>query len=334
MAHLAENDNAPKREPQIRLTVQQVVDRRKSMRCDWYLEAILGAMKKIGHSFRINSISAFCEKIGLSLRTFQRARRFLINAGKLVETRINRDCIEFFLSSNGDKAIVQSDKAIVQSDKAIVQSDKAIVITPLKPAQGNGSDNPSTLIATNLSTLSLSNNEGTEPERENKTLPVKREEIDKDYWDWLNLQALKMPRAIANIGVWIRKQANKPEWKETYDDHLSQIEERKCSAAFSAAEYKLTEIVEPTPEEKEATREAMAQARRIISTITPSRREKIVRPRQERLTFDVWIADQAEMAIDCDVLNFEAWVQNAKTCQQWQAKFLKATNLLEMGVSP
>jgi len=265
MPHSSPNDNAPKREPQIRLTVQQILDRRRFMRCDWYLEAILGAMKKIGYSFRISSIPAFCEKIGLSLRTFQRARRLLIDAGRLIETRINRDTIEFFLSTQDDKPIAQDDKPIVQSDNAIVQSDNAIAITAPKPIQQAAFENPSTLITTPLSTP-LSDHEG---ERDLKKPIPKSEEITPDYWNWLEAQALKMPRAIANIPVWIRSTAKKSAWMQTYADYKKAIEERKCSAALSPStsrdEYRITVNCQT-----EENRLAMLKARQSLKISAPA----------------------------------------------------------------
>jgi hypothetical protein len=255
-----------KKSPQLRLTVQEVIDRRQFMRCDWYLEAILGAMKKIGYSFRLNSIPAFCEKIGLSLRTFQRARRLLIDAGRLIETRINRDCIEFFLSTHDDKPIAQDDNAIAQDDKPIVQSDNAIAITAPKPAQHDTFENPSTLLTTPLSTP-LSDHEG---ERDLKKPIPKSEEITPDYWNWLEAQALKMPRAIANIPVWIRSTAKKSAWMQTYADYKKAIEERKCSA-LSPSTNEYFQAVEPLSDaEISEAKAAILRARQSLKISAPA----------------------------------------------------------------
>lgn len=264
-AHQYQNsDECIKAQPQIRLTVQQVIDRRSFMRCDWYLEALLSAMKKIGYSFRINSIPAFCEKIGLSLRTFQRARRLLIDAGRLIETRINRDTIEFFLSPNDDNPIAQDDNPIVHSDNPIAQDDNTIAITAPKPVQQATSENPSTLIATPYTT-SLSDHEG---ERDFKKPIPKNEEIAPDYWEWLEAQALKMPRAIANIPVWIRSTAKKSAWMQTYADYKKAIEERKCSAlspSTSRDEYQITVNCQT-----EENRLAMIKARETLKISAPA----------------------------------------------------------------
>jgi hypothetical protein len=91
-------------------------------------------MKAIGWKFVIHDIPKFADKIGLSMRTFQRARRLLINTGKLIENRINRDAFEFFLVGDDDQSIAQNDTPIAVNDQSIAQNDTPIAVTSSKPA--------------------------------------------------------------------------------------------------------------------------------------------------------------------------------------------------------
>lgn len=248
-----------KKSPQLRLTVDEVLQRRPFMRCDQYLADILAAMKKIGFTFRIHNILEFCDKIGLNIRTFQRARRLLIDAGKLVENRLNRDSIELFLVPIDDRTIAQDDKPIAQDDTSIAQDDKPIAVTPLEPIQALDSRDSSTLRSTTY-TDSLSVPPTTQ-KREREIKKSETEEIEPEYWDWLHAQALKMPRAIGNIPVWIRSVSKRSEWRETFVEWLNQSREGQRSAAPSpSTHYSIS--VHRSPQELAEMKIAIEKARK------------------------------------------------------------------------
>jgi hypothetical protein len=240
--------------PQLRLTAQEVMSRRQMMRCDQYLADVLAAMKKVGFGFRIQ-VSKFAEKIGLSLRSFQRARKSLIEAGRLIENRINRDSIELFLVPESDKSDVQEDSGDVQGNNLDVQGDNADAVTCLEPVLGNSSESAPILNST------IHNNSLSVPIAEKREREIRQSgstEIEPEYRVWLHAQALKMPRAIGNIEVWIRSVAKRPEWRDTFIEWVSKCQENNCSAALltsSQEAYKI-EINVPTEESLAAMKKA------------------------------------------------------------------------------
>ena len=187
-------------------------------------------MKAIGWTFLINDISAFCNKIGLSIRTFQRARRLLIDAGKLIEQRLNRDSIEFFLVRDYDKPFAQDDKPIAQNDTPIAQNDTPIAVTPLEPSPQATYSAPSDLLSdpyTDLLSLPQP-----ETERENLEI-IQNGKPTPAFKNWLEEQARKMPRAIANIPVWVSAMSKRDEWQSAFSDWQKRLVEAQRSAALS-----------------------------------------------------------------------------------------------------
>ena len=251
--------------PQLRLTPQEVMCRCQVMRCDQYLADILAAMKKVGFGFRIQ-VAKFAEKIGLSLRSFQRARKSLIESGRLIENRINRDSVELFLVPNGDGGDVQSDSGDVQSDGGDVQDDNRDVVTCLEPVLGNSSESAPILTSTSH------NNALSVPiagKREREIRKSGSTEIEPEYRTWLQAQALKMPRAIGNIEVWIRSVAKKPEWRDTFIEWAARYQENNCSAALLASSqeaYKI-EINVPTEESLAAIKKARESLRNFVPSL-------------------------------------------------------------------
>ena len=216
-----------KKSPHLRLTFEQIKERKDYMRCDQYLADLLASMKAIGWTFLINDISAFCNKIGLSIRTFQRARRLLIDAGKLIEQRLNRDSIEFFLVRDYDKPIAQNDKPIAQDDTPIAQDDTPIAVTPLEPALQAEYSAPSDLLSDPYTDpLSLPN---PTDERENLEIFENGKPIAA-FKDWLIEQARKMPRPIANIPVWVSAMSKREAWQEAFVEWQKRSIEVQCSA--------------------------------------------------------------------------------------------------------
>ena len=168
--------------PHLRLTADEIKARKDFMRCDQYLADLLASMKAIGWKFLVTDIPEFCEKIGLSIRTFQRARQMLIESGRLMEQRINRDSIEFFLLGDYDRTIAQNDRTIAQNDRTIAQNDTPIVITPLKPTPQARYENSSDLLSDHYSDPfslleeqreALRKNETEEPE--SSIIPIRTE---------------------------------------------------------------------------------------------------------------------------------------------------------------
>ena len=221
------NSHIDKKSPHLRLTFEQIRERKDYMRCDQYLADLLASMKAIGWTFLINDISAFCNKIGLSIRTFQRARRLLIDAGKLIEQRLNRDSIEFFLVRDYDKPIAQNDKPIAQNDTPIAQDDTPIAVTPLEPALQAEYSAPSDLLSDPYTDpLSLPN---PTDERENLEIFENGKPIAA-FKDWLREQARKMPRPIANIPVWVSAMSKREAWQEAFVEWQKRSIEVQCSA--------------------------------------------------------------------------------------------------------
>ncbi len=260
-----------KRAPQLRLTVCEVMERRRAMRSDQYLADILAAMKKAGWKFLINDIPAFAKKIGLSTRTFQRARRLLIDTGRLIENRINRDSVELFLVTNDDITITQNDITIAQDDKDDAQGDKIDTMTYPEPVPGNDSEAPPTLRSTIYNnSLSITRTEKTEREIEKQGT----KEIEPEYRAWLHQQALKMPRAIANIPVWIRKVAHRPEWKESFIEWFVESE-KSCFAALppstNTAVFIAPDIHINSEEAQTEILEAIQQAKAKLHHIQPAK---------------------------------------------------------------
>ena len=207
------NSHIDKKSPHLRLTFEQIRERKDYMRCDQYLADLLASMKAVGWTFIIRDIPAFAKKIGLTMRTFQRARSLLIDAGKLIEQRLNRDSIEFFLVRDDDTPIAQDDKPIAQDDTPIAQDDTPIAVTPPKPAPPAESSNPSDLLSdpyTDLLSLPTPTDE-----RENLEIFENGKPIAA-FKDWLGEQARKMPRPIANIPVWISAMAKRDEWQSAF----------------------------------------------------------------------------------------------------------------------
>ena len=228
------NSHIDKKSPHLRLTFEQIRERKDYMRCDQYLADLLASMKAIGWTFLINDISAFCNKIGLSIRTFQRARRLLIDAGKLIEQRLNRDSIEFFLVRDYDKPIAQNDTPIAQNDTPIAQNDTPIAVTPLEPALQAELSDPSDLLSdpyTDLLSLPQP-----ETERENLEIIQNGKPIP-EFRNWLEEQARKMPRAIANIPVWVSAMSKRDEWQSAFSDWQKRLVEAQCSALSPSTDY-------------------------------------------------------------------------------------------------
>ena len=221
------NSHIHKNSPHLRLTFEQIRDRKDYMRCDQYLADLLASMKAIGWTFLISDISAFCNKIGLSIRTFQRARRLLIDAGKLIEQRLNRDSIEIFLVRAYDKPIAQDDTPIAQNDTPIAQDDTPIAVTPLEPAPQAEFSAPSDLLSDPY-TDPLSLPKPTD-ERENLEIFENGKPIAA-FKDWLREQARKMPRPIANIPVWVSAMSKREAWQEAFVEWQKRSIEVQCSA--------------------------------------------------------------------------------------------------------
>jgi hypothetical protein len=217
------NSHIPKDSPHLRLTFDQVRDRKDAMRCDQYLIDILASMKAIGWKFVIHDIPKFAEKIGLSMRTFQRARKLLITTGKLIENRINRDAFEFFLVGDDDTTIAQDDQPIAVNDTPIAVNDTPIAVTPLKAPLPTEYRDPSDLLSDQYTDpLSLPT---PGHERENLELFENGKPIAA-FKEWLGEQAKKMPRAIGNIPVWIASMSRREAWQEAF------IEWRERSVEF------------------------------------------------------------------------------------------------------
>jgi hypothetical protein len=203
-----------KRTPHLRLTVEEIKQRREFMRCDQYLADLLAAMKAVGWKFVIHDIPKFAESIGLGMRTFQRARKMLIDAGKLIETHINRDSIEFFLVRDYDKPIALDDKPIALDDKPIALDDTPIALAPPEPALQADLGTSSDLLSDPLSDP-LSPPPPTHEERENLEIFENGKPVP-EFKSWLEAQAKKMPKAIANIPVWIASMAKRDEWQAAF----------------------------------------------------------------------------------------------------------------------
>ena len=220
--------------PHLRLTFEAIRERRAYMRCDQYLADSLASMKAIGWTFIIRDLPAFCEKIGLSMRTFQRARRLLIDAGKLIEQRINRDSIEFFLVRDYDKLVAQDDTTIAQDDQPIAQNDQPIAVTPLEPALQAELSDTSDLLSDPLSDLlSLP-----QPETERESLEIiQNGKPTPAFKNCLEEQARKMPRAIANIPVWVSAMSKRDEWQSAFSDWQKRLVEAQCSALSPSTDY-------------------------------------------------------------------------------------------------
>ena len=209
-----------KKSPHLRLTFEQIKERKDYMRCDQYLADLLASMKAVGWTFIIRDIPAFAKKIGLTMRTFQRARSLLIDAGKLIEQRLNRDSIEFFL-------VRDYDKPIAQNDTPIAQNDTPIAVTPLEPALQAEYSAPSDLLSDPY-TDPLSLPKPTD-ERENLEIFENGKPIAA-FKDWLREQARKMPKPIANIPVWVSAMSKREEWQEAFVEWQKRSIEVQCSA--------------------------------------------------------------------------------------------------------
>ena len=208
-----------KKSPHLRLTFEQIKERKDYMRCDQYLADLLASMKAVGWTFIIRDIPAFAKKIGLTMRTFQRARSLLIDAGKLIEQRLNRDSIEFFL-------VRDDDKPIAQNDTPIAQNDTPIAVTPLEPALQAEYSAPSDLLSDPYTDpLSLPN---PTDERENLEIFENGKPIAA-FKDWLREQARKMPKPIANIPVWVSAMSKREAWQEAFVEWQKRSIEVQCS---------------------------------------------------------------------------------------------------------
>ena len=223
-----------KKSPHLRLTFEQIKERKDYMRCDQYLADLLASMKAVGWTFIIRDIPAFAKKIGLTMRTFQRARSLLIDAGKLIEQRLNRDSIEFFLVrdddtpiAQNDTPIAQNDTPIAQNDTPIAQNDTPIAVTPLEPALQAEYSAPSDLLSDPY-TDPLSLPKPTD-ERENLEIFENGKPIAA-FKDWLREQARKMPKPIANIPVWVSSMSKREEWQEAFVEWQKRSIEVQCSA--------------------------------------------------------------------------------------------------------
>jgi hypothetical protein len=254
------NSHIPKDSPHLRLTFDQVRDRKDAMRCDQYLIDILASMKAIGWKFVIHDIPAFAEKIGLSMRTFQRARKLLINTGKLIENRINRDAFELFLVRDDDNSIAQDDKPIAVNDPTIVLDDKPIVVTPLKPAPVEEyKDSPDLLSDQYTDPLSLP---PPGHERENLELFENGKPIAA-FKEWLGEQAKKMPRAIGNLSVWISSVSKREAWQEAFLEWQRRSVETQRSAVPAPLSPSTDYLVpvERSAEELATLKETIARAK-------------------------------------------------------------------------
>ena len=233
------------------------------MRCDQYLADLLASMKAIGWTFIISDIPAFAKKIGLSMRTFQRARSLLIDAGKLIEQRLNRDSIEIFLVRDDDKLVAQDDTPIAQNDPTIAQNDTPIAVTPPKSAPPAESSNPSDLISdpyTDL--LSLPN---PTDERENLEIFENGKPIAA-FKDWLREQARKMPRPIANIPVWVSAMSKREAWQEAFVEWQKRSIEVQCSAVPAPLSPSTDYLIAPerSAAELATLRETIARAKQSV----------------------------------------------------------------------
>ena len=255
--------NSHKRKtPHLRLTTEEIKARRDCMRCDQYLADLLASMKAIGWKFIIHDIPKFAEQIGLSMRTFQRARRMLIDTGKLVENRINRDSLEFFLVAENDQIDAQDDTAIAENDPTIALDDPTIVVIPLKAApQAEISDSSDLLSSSYSNPLSVPPpTQSAQSERENFEI-LKNGKPVPAFKDWLYQQAIKMPRTIANIPVWIAAMSKRPEWQETFIEWLEQCRETEYSAAPLSPSTDYLIAPERSAEELAILKESIAKAK-------------------------------------------------------------------------
>lgn len=254
------NSHIPSNSPHLRLTFEEIKARKDFMRCDQYLADLLASMKAIGWKFVIHDIPAFADKIGLSMRTFQRARKLLVITGKLIENRINRDAFEFFLVRDDDSSIAQDDMPIAVNDQPIAEDDTPIAVNPLKAAPSAEYKDPSDLLSDPLTDpLSLPTpgheRENLEIFENGKPIPAFRE--------WLEEQAKKLPRAVGNISVWITAVSKREAWQEAFIEWQRQsieVERSAVPAPLSPSTDYLVPV-ERSAEELATLREAIARAK-------------------------------------------------------------------------
>jgi hypothetical protein len=258
------NSHIPKNSPHLRLTFEEIRDRKDFMRCDQYLADLLASMKAIGWKFVIHDIPAFAEKIGLSMRTFQRARKLLINTGKLIENRINRDAFELFLVvRDDDNPIVLDDTPIAVNDQPIAEDDKPIAVTPLKASPVAEYRDPSDLLSDQYTDLLSLPTPG--HERENLELFENGKPIAA-FKEWLGEQAKKMPRAIGNLSVWISSVSKREAWQEAFLEWQRRSVETQRSAVPAPLSPSTDYLVpvERSAEELATLKETIARAKQLL----------------------------------------------------------------------
>jgi len=257
-----------KKAPHLRLTFEEIKARKNCMRCDQYLADLLASMKAIGWKFIIHDLPKFADEIGLSMRTFQRARKRLIEAGRLIENRINRDSVEFFLARDYDTPIAENDAPIALDDTPIALDDTPIALddtpiaeTPPKPAPIAEHSDSSDLFS-DLFSDPLSIPPTTQDEREKLEIFENGKPIEP-FKNWLIEQARKMPRAIGNVPVWVGAMARRSEWQEAFTEWHKQSTEIKYSAPLSPSTFIPIQI-ERSEQELSTLKESIANAKKLL----------------------------------------------------------------------